>query len=1178
MRARLLFGVLAAAIFAAASAFAQAAETVSISVDTSKGYARIVFGWPKPVTAEATISDGILVVTFARPFQFAPGVMNVPLDDYVSVIKQDASMKTLRLSLTGKFRVHKSIGGPLVAIDLLPQEMAGDPDDIKDPTAKPVGPRPPADVKLKIAVREDRTRLTFDWGEAVDYKASVADGTVKVTFAREGKIDVSRLNNIPPAFVKSAKTSAGDDETLLEIKVDPGSPVEHFRDTTKIVFDVKAPKNDKDADPQVVVPEEMLPPVPAGKPKDIAEATPEPPHQDPAAAPAADHEEPALRPGSDGAAVAAAGEEAGKNDHPEPGPADAAPAKDAPAHDEAAAPEPADAPEGEPAHESEPAPTPETAHEGEPAKEAEAGAGEEPVAKADHADAAGMPAEAPAFKAVRSGDEITLTLPALTRAPAAMFRRGDRIVIAVAGMGAIDTGAILKGNKDLVLAADLAPLGAVSVLTLQTARPLAVTAGAASGGWSAVISPDPLEPPSPVALLRDARTVGPAKVHATLAQAGPVVEMTDPVSGERLMAVLASGAPQGVIGARAYVEFSADATAQGLLLRPFVDDLVVTPTDHDVVIGTPSGLTLSAGTVSDYAPNREALGDTTRPAEMDFAAWRGEEPFLAARNHLIGAIGQKGGSAEAGRLALARFYLAYDLGAEAIGVLQMIVADDELVTNDPSFRALRAVALIQMQRFSEAEADLSVPSLDDDPAAQLWRGLAAAGLSKWGQARDFIVRGESAIPAFRADWQARFRVAGARGAVETNAVDVADRLLAGMPAEGAARPQLLEADLLRGMLAERLKRNGEALRLYGEVRDSGYRPLAVRGALAEIVLEARTGAMKPTEAIAALDKLRWQWRGDEVELGLLHRLGNLQIDTGDYRNGLQTLRAAVLGFPRSDEARRIQSEMATVFEDLFLRGKADGLPPIQALGLYYDFKELTPIGTMGDEMVRRLADRLIAVDLLEQAAELLQHQVDRRLDGVAKAQISAKLAAVYLMDKRPEKALEVLRASSQTRLPDELSAQRRLLTARALSDIKQYDAALEAFEQDDTPEAHRLRADVYWAASRWPELASAIEILIDGREKDAAPLDGQDRYDILRAAIAYTMAGDDHGLQSLRNRFVTMMADTPEAAAFEVVTRAADPGGATFRDMAKSVAGIDTLDAFLRSLGLGRPADGTAAN
>lgn len=1148
MRTRVLLGMLAAAIFAAASAFAQAAETVSISVDTSKGYARIVFGWPKPVAADATISDGILVITFARPFQFAPGVLNVPLDDYVSVIKQDPSMKTLRLSLAGKFRVHKSIGGPLVAVDLLPLAMAGDPEDIKDPTAKPTGPRPPADVKLKIAVREDRTRLTFDWGEAVDYQASVADGTVKVTFAREGKIDVRRLNNIPPAFVKSAKTSAGDDETLLEIKVDPGSPVEHFRDKTLIIFDVKAPKNDKDAEPQVVVPEELLPPAPVAKPKDIAEATPEPAHEEPASAPGEGHGEPALRPGSDGAAVAEAAEAAET------------------AEGEAKAGEHAEAPAPK-AEEAEPAD-----HPAVPAHDAE------PVHGEDHAEASPHPAEVPVFKIVRARDEMTLTLPALTDAPAAMFRRGDRIVIAVKGMGAIDTEAILKANKDLILAAEVTATGGASVLTLSTARPLSITAGSTSGGWTAVISPDPLEPPDPVALLRDARTVGPAKVRATLARAADVIDLADPQSGERLMVVLAHGEPQGVIGARSYVEFAADPTAQGLVIRPFIDDLTVTPGEHDVVIGAPSGLTLSAGTVSDYAPDREAVGDEQRPAVMDFSAWTGKGTFLEERNRLISAIAPEGRGAEAGRLALARFYLAYDLGPEAIGVLQMIVADDEAVTNDPSFRALRAVALIQMQRYLEAEADLAATGLDDDPAAQLWRGLAAAGLEKWGQARDYIARGEGAISDFRADWQARFRVAGARGAIETNAVDVADRLLGGMPKEGAPRPLMLEADLLRGMLAERLKRDGEALRLYGDVRSSGYRPLAVRAALAEIVLQAKTGALKPAEAITALDKLRWQWRGDGVELALLHRLGNLQIDAGDYRNGLQTLRAAVLGFPQADEARRIPSEMAVVFEDLFLRGKADGLPPIQALGLYYDFKELTPIGTMGDEMVRRLADRLIAVDLLEQAAELLQHQVDRRLDGVAKAQISAKLAAVYLMDKKPEKALSVLRASSQTRLPDDLAAQRRLLTARALSDLKQYDAALEAFEQDDTPEAHRLRADVYWAGSRWSDLAPAIELLIDGREKDAKPLDALDRYDILRAAIAYTMAEDDHGLQSLRNRFVTMMADTPDAAAFEVVTRAADPGGVTFRDMAKSIAGIDTLDAFLQSLGLGRPADGTATN
>ena len=66
--------------------------------------------------------------------------------------------------------------------------------------------------------------------------------------------------------------------------------------------------------------------------------------------------------------------------------------------------------------------------------------------------------------------------------------------------------------------------------------------------------------------------------------------------------------------------------------------------------------------------------------------------------------------------------------------------------------------------------------------------------------------------------------------------------------------------------------------------------------------------------------------------------------------------------------RRIQDEAAATFDSLFLAGKGDALPAIDALALFYDFRELTPIGRRGDEMIRRLADRLVSVDLLDQAA------------------------------------------------------------------------------------------------------------------------------------------------------------------------------------------------------------------
>lgn len=1159
----LRIALLAAALSAAAPAFAQDAapspaatpaaapvpppaaaaprsgpETIRVSADTSKGFARISFLWSRAVAYDASISDGILIVRFERPFRLPPDQVKLPLDSYVSVIKLDPDGRTLKMSLTRKARLHTSADGPLVGVDLLPTSFVGEPDDVVDPSVKPA-PKGPVEAKLKIAVEQDRTRLIFEWGEAIDYEATVSEGKVNAVFARGGSIDVSRLQKNPPAFVKGASASGGDDKIVLEIKVDPGSKVEHRRDGTRTIFEVMAPTNDKDGETEIVVPEEIVAAAEAA-PADGDAAAPAPDGATAEPAPAEPGpEEPALKPGSDGAAVA--GE----------------PPAEAEAHADGG---------GESGH----AEDSEAAH----------GPSDDSTHGAEHeaAEAEALPAAPPPFAAQRARNDIDMVLPVLANRPVAMFKRGVYAYIVMPAGVTIDAEAILKDNKDIVEAAAVRQDGGATILEIKLSGTHALTAGQRGGAWTATLSPDPLQPPRPVALLRDARTVGPAKVRATITGAAPPVELADPTSGERLIVVAASGEPQGLIGARTYVEFAADTTAQGLLIRPFADDLTVTPGEHDVVIASPGGLTLSAGTVSDYAPEREAIGDMARPAAMEFEAWAGEGSFLDERSRLVNAIDPEGSNVEHARLDLARFYLARDLGAEALGMLQLMVGDAEAIVGDPAFRALRGVALLLLDRPEQAMDDLSVASLDDDPAAQLFRAVGHAELRNWGAARDAAVAGETVISSFRPDWQGRFLVAGARGAVETNAIDIAERMLAAVPKDGLPRGVALEAVLLRGELAQRLKRDAEAMRLFAEVRESGYRPLVVRATLAEILLKEQNGEMKPPEAIKALGDLRWQWRGDALELTVLHRLGSLQIAAGDYRNGLQTMRAAVLGFPAEEESRRIGMEMATVFEDLFLRGKADALPPIQALGLYYDFKELTPIGAMGDEMVRRLADRLIAVDLLEQAAELLQHQVDRRLDGVAKAQIAAKLAAVYLMDRKPERALAALRTSAQTRLPDDLAAQRRLLAGRALSDLKQYEAALESFEQDDTPEARRLRADVLWAASRWAETAVAVEVLIGHREKNPRPLDAGERYDVMRAAIAYTMADDKAGLDGLRRRFVVLMADAPEAAAFEVITRAVDPSGVAFRDTAKAIATTDTLDAFLQSLGLGRPAPGTAAN
>jgi hypothetical protein len=174
------------------------------------------------------------------------------------------------------------------------------------------------------------------------------------------------------------------------------------------------------------------------------------------------------------------------------------------------------------------------------------------------------------------------------------------------------------------------------------------------------------------------------------------------------------------------------------------------------------------------------------------------------------------------------------------------------------------------------------------------------------------------------------------------------------------------------------------------------------------------------------------------------------------------------------------------------------------------------------------------------------------------------------MNREPEKALTALRSSGLTRLPDDIALQRRLLTARALSDLKKPEAALEAIELDEVPEANRLRADVLWAATQWPEAGKALEVLLAGLDSIDA-LSDVARLDVMRLAIAYTMADDAKGLESVRTRFSGKMKGSAQEAAFAAVTKAIDPSGVALRDAAKAIAATDTLDAFLTSLGLGRP-------
>lgn len=1171
--------------FALANAPPARAEATAMVADF---YARITLDLPQAARFNASIANGVLVVRFDRAVALDPAALARAMPAYISVARLDDGGRTLRAALKRGWRIHTSRNAASLAIDLVSPDHTGDPPDIAptqaeidaaaaEAAAREDAERTPADpatlpllaVPVRVGEHSDYTRIVFDWPEAVDYSLELDEGALTITFARGAELAATRIVEAPPPFVRGFTAGNEAGRLVVRLQVDPSSPIHHFRDGPKIALDVRSPRTDGDGGGGSgggIVP--MSAPE-AERTGATAEAAPEgapPPIAEPVAPPteAPAHEEHAEAAPSEETPAAGTSADATHTDETHAGSApealgEAPPGTDAAAHAE---PEPVDA-----AHPALDEAVAAAAHEAAPAT-AHATDGD---ALADAAEAAPMELRAEVI-----GDGLRLEFPFAVATPAALFQRGRTFYAVFDGDAPFAVENLPERFFDYVTEATLQRAGEDTVIRLRLAGEPLATVSLEGMTWVLTLGPSVMETPLPVRLLREARTVGPSRVRASLSGPSRVVVFDDPDAGDPLIVVTAFGKVQGLIAQRDFVEFMALETAQGLAIRPHADDLSVSIEGEEALIESGGGLSLSAGTVSQYAPERKPLGDTLRPAFMDFSAWRVSAASYASEHaRLFNAIGDDPAGPSAARLRLAQFYLAHGLAPEALGVLDILAEDDERAVLDPSFLATRAVGRFLARDYAGAREDLATRALDSDPNAQLMRGLVSVALEDWPAARAALAAGDEWIGRYPGDWQARFRLAAATTGLAVNDLGLAERSLSAMPAEGHEESQTLEAKLLRGQLLARLDRTEAAMELFNEVADGGNRPLEARAAFDIVMLKARTGALAPKEAIAELERLSWRWRGDRLELQVLKALADLQIADGDYRNGLLTMRAAVLGFPNDPLARHVREDMASAFEDLFLNGRADALPPVQAVGLFYDFKELTPIGRLGDDMIRRLADRLVAVDLLAQATELLQYQVDNRLEGVARSAVATRLALVYLMDREPELALNAIRSTRQTRLPDELLIQRRLLEARALAEMKQFQLAQETLEQDTGADARRLKADISWMASDWQVAAERYETLAG--EAGSGPVDDLTRVDVMRAVIAYTLANDGRGLSRLREAYVARMETTADGPAFDAVTRAIAPDSVAFRDLAQEVAAIDTLDKFLQSFDASRTPDETAA-
>jgi tetratricopeptide (TPR) repeat protein len=1099
-------------------ALADAPIKGEIKVSAEGGFVRLAFRFEKEVPASIQLTYPVLVVTFKKPVAVSVDRLNNGASDIISAARIDPDGTSIRIALKHEVRLNTIPVAERLYVDLLPTSWTG------------VMPGLPADVVQELADRalaaERQLRLQRLAVKTEKPLATRVKVAVQPTFTRYVFTMPDAANVVPeradgkltldfdqPIKWDLADVRAGLPPTLksvdTEVEDDSASVTFTFKGTPQ----VRTFREDR----SIVVDVEHD----GAKPQQAVAVAP------PATAPAG---APAIEPPETVPAKEAAVEPPSKADEPPPA--------------EQAAPVPA---------ETEP-----KAAEVIPPKEAAKPAMAEPKLPAPNPDA-------PVVAALRqTGDLLRAEFPFTVATPAAVFSRADMLWLVFDSTAKIDIGALANDASHAIRSATLEHgVDGEAIVRIKLERPRLSSLETDGSGWVVTIADTVTAPSKPLSVARNIVDKNHAGIAIPFDHPGKLHKITGS-GGDRLMVITALGPARGFLKGQNFVELRALPSTHGVVLQSLADDLTAELSVDKILISRPGGLSLSATSIGE----EKQLVSEQRALSFDTQLWDFDRKgdFNVRQAELVRqAAFSQGGKRRQARLNLARFYLARDMDPEAKAVLDVLLSEKN-ESADVTGTVLRAVADVKLDRPEATLKELSIPQVGNQLDAPIWRAIAFARQSKWPQAYAAFKDVDSAIAALPLDLQRLVLRNALRTDIEVRDFSGADRIVNELQSIGVPPAMEPAMAVLSGRLNEALGHKEEALINYRTAADSSDRQAAARGRLREIALRSANGDMPRKDAINALELLTTIWRGDETEAEGLALLAHLYRLDDRYREQLHAWRVALLYHPNSDYTRKIQDEAAITFENLFLGGKADALPPVEALGMFYDYRDLTPIGRRGDEMIRRLTDRLVSVDLLDQAAELLQHQVDHRLQGAARAQVATRLAVIYLMNRKPDRAIATLQSTRTSDLSNELRDQRLLLEARAMSDTGRHDLALELISNINSHEAIRLRSDILWAAKRWRDAAVQIETLYGERWRDFKPLSESERFDILRAAIGYSLGDEPIGLDRLREKYSAKMADTPDRRAFDVVSAPVGTASADFQEIAKKIAGVNSLDTFLRDM------------
>lgn len=1199
------------------------AQTVGISSGSANGVDSLRFDWPARVGYEAQKFGNTLAIVFNRPVAADFGPVANGVGNFISGVSLDSDNRTVLIDLTGNPRFRSSRVGTSVVLEFFdrnapapattaapapaPRAAAAPalPAQAPAPAAAPApaksappaaSPRPPnvPELSVRTGAHDKFYRFVFDWTKQTPYSVSEQPDRAVIRFENPAWINDEEVRRFIPERLKNFSSVPGGNAIDVTIPLQARDGVRHFTSGTRVVLDVVEGGEPSRTGLSASASTEPAVPAPRAAPVEpVTAAVPENQATDSAKQVAAQF---GLQPQAGGAAgVAVPPASVAAAPAPAPAPANAPqaaatenpvlipPAVGAGAEQQAAS-DPAQAgiPQSETVSQA-------TAPGKSPEIEPEAFGtatrlqdidlktlmqnGESLVSSLSAGNQGVIEGPVVPVTASQDNNIVSVRFEWTQPVAAAVFARAGYVWVVFGAPARFDLKGLNSVDYQLFGEKIQVPVSGGSAVRFPTVEGVNPRVWRDNAVWIVDFRPQNSRPDVPVRVETQLVSAQGPRVFIPLEDHGATVIIRDPEIGDQLFVVPVASLSRGVDGLRQFTEFNLLNSAQGVVVQPLADDVTIRSLPDGVAITKLGGLTISRNvqqsTDDQVAQRIDGLPPGLAPGRIfDFSNWRkgGTEKFLQEKQAIQRRISEATSIARSGpRLELAHFYFAHGLSAEAMGLLRTIEAEDEDLSRRPDVKALRGAAHFMLGRYKEAEEDLMDRNLSGLSEAELWRGATKASQGRWPEAVEHFARAGEIPGGYPRNVATQMALLAAEAAIRAGDYRGAGAFI-DVVAEGQPTPgEQSRLNYLRGRVLYASGDIDTALDYWRRLSQGLDRWSRVRAERALIEHGLRAGQISRTDAIAGLESLRYTWRGDQVEFDLLRELGKLYLEENEYIDGLNALREAVTFFPENLYAEQVAEEMTDSFSRIFTEGDADKMTPIQALSLYDQFRELTPVGARGDEIIQRLADRLVQVDLLDRASILLERQVKFRLQSGDKARVGARLALIRLLDRRPEEALAALDESVAPGMGADLALERKRLRARAEFELGDADGALRLLSGDQSRDADLLRADVFWRTQRWAQAAEVFQRLVGRSGQDGRRIDDRAATLILNWAVSLSLSNNIEQLSRVRQIFTQQMDNTPFREAFRLITNKTEGDLDDFRTLADRFGEIGRFQAFLTS-------------